>query len=158
MKKISIARSSSLPNKLGSFAYRVLTPITPEMGLSGVYPTTDGVSLIYSRVRVGELNKPFTCDCRINTVEGKKYINLIDASAEAAGQFGQMFSQATQAGFAHNPTFAQAFINYSTGQTGNQAAIAAPAPTATPAVQAEPTVVVEEPAQQEQPAAAEVVA
>lgn len=159
MNKIKISRSSSLPNGKGSYAYRVLTPITPEMGLSGVYTTTDGVTLIYSPNMVGELNKPFTCDCIIRTVNEKKYINLIDVDAEIAGQFGKMFNQATKAGFVNNATFAQAFIN---NKIGNQATVQTQAPAAAPAVQAEPAVVVEEPVTEqpivaEAPATAEVV-
>lgn len=98
--QIRVERRSKLPSqRLGnnglpmmSYAYKILDPevlekIKEEAGIdeiSGLYtPTGTTDTLIFSRSRLGQLNKPVSVDFRINqTEDGRHFINIVDNSGD----------------------------------------------------------------------------
>jgi hypothetical protein len=125
VKTLKIQRVSTMPNANSSYAYLILNAedasVAELLGqVEGVYDGQDGGKLIYSRSRVGKLNTPTTATIRVTEQRvggvgnGRHFINLVDTSIEAFGEFAEKVKQAERFGLGNQSVAAVAAF-YGTG-------------------------------------------
>lgn len=110
MSKVKITRVSTMPNQYGSFCYTVGSDkkdLPKEIEPLKTNPS--GNMLIFSPVRIGDLNKEFVAETVVREKDGKKYLNLVDPKADLASEFGAIANNATKAGFANNTVLMKMF-------------------------------------------------
>ena len=110
MSKIKIRRLSQMPNKFNSYAYAIEDETQIPSDIQGIYETSNG-KIIYSPVRLGDLNEAVNADFTVREKDSAKYINLVNPMADIAGQFGDIANLASKAGFANNAVLMQMFAN-----------------------------------------------
>lgn len=150
MNSLKLKRLSTMPNKNGSYAYSVENADQPNVAEfldkhEGVYKTESGMTIIYSRSRVGKTNVASTVSIR--EVEqrvngegtGRMFINIVDTSADLMAELGSKYQMAERFGAGFAAAFAGEAAKAIIGEGKT-----APAPVAAPARAAAPALKVEE--------------
>lgn len=134
VKTLKVTRLSTMPNKNQSYAYRVENAEDDDVkqlleDVEGVYDGQEGGKIIYSRARMGHLNRPITATIRVveqradGVGTGRWFVNLVDTTLEEFGDFAEKIKLAERFGIQNAAAAVGAFFNVK-GKT--VAAVAAP--------------------------------
>lgn len=105
MKSLRLKRVSVGPNKFNNYCYIIMSGDTT--GMSGIVER-DGVKMLFSFSRVGDLSRPFNAQLDERKVGDKKYFNIIDTTTDTIGSIAHLANTAKRFGIGAGAVDAEA--------------------------------------------------